>query len=752
MKEGTISHRRRVPVWAKGWFRDLAAVSLLVVLVLLFHWRILTPNLDDRHSLDPGDFTAQFYAFDRAEARQLRHGQLPLWEPCTNSGHPFLADVQAAVLYPISFLTVLIMGWSGGSLFVLELEVVAHFCLAAIFTYLFARRTIGHRGGAFLSACVFTFGGYLTGYPPLQLAILKTDVWLPLMLLGLEAGATRLETAARRAWLPFLGAGLAYGLAILAGHPQSAMYVGYASIAYLLFRLWGPSLRRWLPPALALFLLTALGLSAAQWLPSLEYMQLSTRAGVSYQEASTGLALTDLLQLVLPSQSALYVGIAPLLLAALALPLVRLRSSRFWTGLGLVALLLAFGGNLFFYPVFYLLVPGFGLFRSQERAAFLVSYALAMLAGYGLVGFLRRPLPRWVPKVVAAACLGAVGWICLGYVGWLTAAQASYSPFNWSLQQGVYLFLCLAGAVVLVLWRRRGGSAQGFVVGMLVLTLLDLFTANANRNQDHRLPAELIAPSPLIEKMQADTGLFRVHNDGQFAGSLGCQYDLEATGGVSPLRLERYDRFYWEVPKEFVWRLLNVRYVVSPNWALHVPSEVIATESDGEETYYLHRLTTTAPRAWVVHEVEIIPRDDDALARLSDWRFAPFRAAILPAPLEAPLGPVDPQAAPSVVRWIRREPARLELAVELPADGLLVLSEVYYPGWRATVDGRDAEILRADVTLRALRLAAGQHIVELAFRPYTVVIGLAISAVTLLLCLGLGLWPLVQHARASAHL
>jgi hypothetical protein len=752
MEEGNSTNYRRTPFWVKGWFRDVAAGFLLVALVLLLHWRILTPDLGERHSLDPGDFTAQFYAFDRAEAKQLRSGQLPLWEPCMNSGHPFLADVQAAVFYPISFLTVLSMAWGGDSLFALELEVVAHFCLAAIFTYLFARRTIRHRGGAFLSACAFVFGGYLTGYPSLQLAILKTDVWLPLILLGLEAGVTRLETAARHAWLPFLGAGLAYGLAILAGHPQSAMYVGYASIGYLLFRLWGPSLRRRLPPALALFFLAALGLSAAQWLPSLEYMRLSTRATVSYQEASNGLALTDLLQLVLPSQSALYVGVVPLLLAALALPLVPRRPVRFWIGLGLVALLLAFGGNLFFYSVFYLLVPGFGLFRGQERAAFLVSYALAMLGGYGLAGLCRRPLPRWAPKVVAAACLGALGWICPGYIGWLAAGQANYSPFYWSMQQGVYLFLCLAGALVLVSWRGRGGSARWFVVGMLFLTLLDLFTANASRNQEHRLPVELVAPSALIEKMQADDGLFRVHNDGQFAANLGCQYDLEATGGPSPLRLERYSRFYWEVPKEFVWRLLNVRYVVSPNSALHVPSEVVATESRDEELFYLHRLATTAPRAWVVHEVEIIPEEGDALARLSDWRFDPFGAAVLPAALEAPLGPTDSQAAPSVVHWIGREPARLELTVELPADGLLVLSEVYYPGWRATVDGRPVEILRADVTLRALRLAAGQHVVELAYRPYTVAIGLVISAVTLLLCLGLGLWSVVQHARASAHL
>jgi hypothetical protein len=158
-------------------------------------------------------------------------------------------------------------------------------------------------------------------------------------------------------------------------------------------------------------------------------------------------------------------------------------------------------------------------------------------------------------------------------------------------------------------------------------------------------------------------------------------------------------------------------------------------EGDGEGTTYLHRLVDPGPRAWVVHKVEIIPGDDQAVERLSDWQFAPLDAAILPEPLDAPLAEAedvaDAPADASTVSWVRREPAHLELDVVLPADGLLVLGEVHYPGWHAYVDGSPVPTLRANLALRAVPVPAGQHQVEMVYRPWTVPAGIVISVLTL---------------------
>ena len=718
-------------IWDRAWLCDLACCLLLVFLVLVFFWRILTPELSDRHSFPPGDFLVTFYATDRVKAEMLMQGQAPLWNPYANAGHPLLADPQTALYYPPSLLTVLLSARQGLSVFALQLEAVLHFCLAALFTFAFARRVLRHRGGALLAAIGFTFGGYLTGYPPLQLAILRTVVWLPLILLGLEVGATHLMAGRGRAWAAFTAAGLVFGLAVLAGHAQSAMYLLYTSLAYLLVRLWGGTNRRRILAAIGLFVAVGLGISAAQWLPSLEYMRLSTRAGMSYEQASSGFALVDALQLLLPTQSPLYAGVLTLLLALAAPILARGRMVRFWAGLGLVALLLSFGRNLFLYPAFYLVVPGFSIFRSQERAVLILAFALAMLAGYSFAHLAKRPAPAWLRRLSAYALLASAGLAALGYFGWLAGGGQEATAFYWFLQQSVYLVIFLGLAALLLRSQARPGRRHVAMAGVLVLVALDLFTVNSTRNLDRRLPEAHTVPSPVAEKMQADGGLFRVYDEFRLPDNAGSLFGLEGIRGASPLKVERYGRLLQEVPIERVWQLLNVKYVTTWRETLNVPSQVLVEQADGEGVTYLHLLAGPGPRAWVVHRAEIIPGDDQAVERLSDSEFSPFDAVILPAPLDAPLAGAGAVTGASTVRWVRREPAHLTLDVALPADGLLVLGEVHYPGWQTRVDGTPVPTLRANLALRAVPVPAGQHQIEMVYRPWMVPVGAVLSVLAL---------------------
>ncbi|MFN8496744.1 MAG: hypothetical protein U0641_02725 [Anaerolineae bacterium] len=92
------------------------------------------------------------------------------------------------VFYPPNLVMLLAAAWRGGDLPIraLYLQVALHLFLAGAFTYAFARRRLGHRPAALLAAIVFACGGYLTSYPPLQLAVLQTDAWLPLLLLLID--------------------------------------------------------------------------------------------------------------------------------------------------------------------------------------------------------------------------------------------------------------------------------------------------------------------------------------------------------------------------------------------------------------------------------------------------------------------------------------------------------------------------------------------------------------------------------------
>lgn len=154
-------------------------MALLAALALLFHWRLIAPNPADRATFPSGDFVHQFYGFTLFEAQEWRAGRLPLWNPYAYGGHPFLADPQSAIFYPLSLLTIwLALLITGGSFpfIALEWEVIAHVFLASTFTYAYVRHLTGSRPAGLFAGLTFAYSGYLTGYPPLQLAILETDI------------------------------------------------------------------------------------------------------------------------------------------------------------------------------------------------------------------------------------------------------------------------------------------------------------------------------------------------------------------------------------------------------------------------------------------------------------------------------------------------------------------------------------------------------------------------------------------------
>jgi hypothetical protein len=777
-------------LWQKGLVRDLAALALLLALCLLFFWRIITPNLEDRASFRHGDFYDQFYAFAAFEYDQLSQGQLPLWNPHTFSGHPFLADVQSAVYYPLSLLNILLGTYWGFSAFALELEAIAHFFLAGIFTYLFAKRALNSRSGALISAVVFAFGGYLTSFPPLQLAILETVIWLPLILLLLDLGVTELGRRRRRRVLRqcsglatcyLLLAGLVLGIAIFAGHPQSALHVAYLSVLYYLFRVW--LVRKQEPGRIAnwpavtgllAFILAGLGLAAAQLLPSVEFMRLSSRLELGYQELSGGFYYLDLLQILLPHStgfwSPLYVGILPLLLVLFAIVLLlqgkapgqtsRQRQrwqaeTAFWTIVAGISLLLTLGGETFLYNLFYLFAPGFSLFRGQERAALGFSLALSMLAGYGftaaIAGFKGiKPLEgshRTLLRLIAALALVLGPMLALFFFGRSTAGTPPEGPMNAMLSLGVFVAMLLGGSLLWLLlcrrWSGKGLIGLGFA---LALILFDLFTVNARPNVQQRRIENQYRASGVIRELQAQDGIFRVHNEFRLPGNYGCIHGLEDTWGASPLRLASYERFVEQVPQERAWELLNVRYVVTWLDDLSTPAEPIYEEpAKRDEITYIHRLEAEPSRVWLVYETEVVSGEDEALARLAQPDFDPQREAVLYQPLESRLA--GQPGGESRASLVGRSPSSLLVDVDQPADGLLLFSELHYPGWQAKVDGQPAPVLVADAILRAVEVPAGRHQVEVKFNPPSVKAGLVISAATLALVLTYGLWCLISHVR-----
>jgi len=142
------------------------------------------------------------------------------------------------------------------------------------------------------------------------------------------------------------------------------------------------------------------------------------------------------------------------------------------------------------------------------------------------------------------------------------------------------------------------------------------------------------------------------------------------------------------------------------------------------------------PRAFLVHEARAVPKDEDALLNLQDPAFDPAAQVLLAA--ESVVNGLSPSRGTDQVQWLVYDSRRVVLQARGAGDGYLVLTDSWYPGWRATVDGRETPVVRADLVFRAVFLPAGDHQVEFTYEPRSFQIGLLISLAALGVLLGLG--------------
>ena len=310
-----------------------------------------------------------------------------------------------------------------------------------------------------------------------------------------------------------------------------------------------------------------LGLSAGQLLPSLEYAQLSVRANVDYAFVSGGFPLQDTWQMLLPhvltAYSPLYVGVIGLGLAFLTLGVRR----REFTGpglpgavlgigffglLALLALLVSYGANGFLYPLVYRVLPGWNLFRGQERAAYLVAFGLSVLAGYGAAALpaMRRARRAWLGTLFAGLVVAAT--YVFGLV-WQLPGRTAVGQVEFLLTAAVTIALAATFAVML---RLPGWSVRRTTL-LMVLAAINLFWANAATNLDSFGPARKAILPPEVEALQravaetagGNAGLAgRAYNEFRVYEDYGLRAGVEDVWGASPLRLARYASALRRIP------------------------------------------------------------------------------------------------------------------------------------------------------------------------------------------------------------
>lgn len=739
------------------------------------------------------DFTQLFLPFSLFQQESLLGLRLPIWDPHTNAGHPYLADPQAAVFYPISNAILLLTGLDSsvsGRLYWLHAEAALHLFLGSAFTYMLVRRLTGQRLAAFASGLIFGFSGYLTGYPPLQLGILRTAVWLPLILFLLLP-----RVPGDYDWRRWMKGAAVHAVAFFAGHPQTFLFLTYAVGGWMLMlgsvellRLFKPNRsprygtevsevaivaivaevanRPFLQVAssAALYVLTLIALSLGQLWPTFEFAQHSVRSFVPYDYLSGGFPWQDSWQFILPGIltefSPQYIGVAGLGLAIVgvaayvstAIPrstdqyLAR-PAALFFIVCGGAALLLSYGANGPLYGLFFRYAPGGNLFRGQERAIYLVAFSLSVLGGYGLA-----LLPSFSASVrrrmgwgLFVAIFGAVFTI---FSMWLLPARVQVSAFEfWFLALRALL---VAGAVALLCHASHLSRTRRLL--FLPLLVGDLFFANfaTNLAEGPAIRAELARPvaqatlqTALDLARESDGPPPRVYNEFRLPDSSGLFVGWEDVWGSSPMRIFYYDSLFYDIPLELLWQLTGVGTVLTWREDLSVSSQILAEFPREGETDRIHRLDRVAPRLWWTQKAR--RGDDKEVARLlADPNFN-FREEIL-------IGRAGSQSVES--GWLddrlvfgeggtasiqpqQAGPANLVVRIQSDQPGILFASENWMPGWLAawTPDGQEDQtsnlpVLRAHQAFLGIPIPAGDGALELRYRPTSVRWGLAVSGLS----------------------
>ncbi len=724
---------------------DARALAALVLLWLLFFWRLFTPSAADQASLAQGDFSGQFVAFGGYQYARLAQGQIPLWNPYNNGGLPFIADTQAAVFYPPRWLTIGLSALAGGwSYNALQLEMAAHVLLYIILMYGFLRRlTLGAARShlaAFVAALIIGYGGFTTGYAPLQLAILEAATWLPLVGLGI------LE-ATRRQKLDYRGlalAGCALGLAWLAGHPQTSWFLSYLAVAYFAWRCYGGRLgwRAFLGGGAFLSLLT-FGLCAVTLLPGLEYLRLTARDGMGFAAKGNGFHFRDLAQFIYPGAVSQwwpqYVGLPALFFIAVAV-FCQARPSRFWLIVACVALLQSLGENGALYHISYNLLPGLRFFRGQERAAFLVANSLAILAGLGVAAewqnqlHRRRALRYWL---LFSAALTLIAVILL--FAW------SYDAASWG---DFYELAARSAAIAIAAYFvlsafSRAPQRRLFQLALVSLIVFELFSVNLDYEQVYdSVPHSQqlsMRPPPLVQQAIDDMGAETYRVDG-FRGlqdNYGSLYAVMDMRGISPLFLKGPGLLIYRdyVNNALAWELFAVKYVFSEAETLAAPTQIIGRGQDRDGSMHLHRLADPRPFARLLYQYTPVDSDEFALALLEDPRFDPRQEILLQG---EPTLVLPEKAAEGRATVLLFEPEEIALRIETTENAILSLALPHYPGWAARLNGEPVEILRAYTGLSAVEIPAGQHTLTLHFAPLTYHIGAIISLISWLALLAIG--------------
>jgi len=659
---------------------SLGIVAVIIVAtVLVFFRSIVFSSL----TFFMRDTLIQFFPWSFFKSACLRQGIIPFWNPFSHCGMPFSAAMQPAVYYPPNIIFYVFNFVSAYKIYI-----VFHIFIAFISMFLLMRESGVDDDAAFLSGIIFAFNGYILTKIEF-LSVLGTSVWLPAAFLILMK--SRVRTDFKR----ISALALVFAFQFLAGHPQILFYEILALFLYCAALFFFTPQKQTKPfVTLTLSGILALMISAVQFIPSLEFVLNSIRGrglpGEIVMTNSFSLEMfTNFFNPFLRYSSndwpyGCYVGIIAFILFLFSFK-SSLKSVKFYWALFIVSIFVALGANNPAFGFVIKVVPFINSFRYPATILYLSVFSIAAAAGYAMTAL------RVSKKIKILLVFAVFIELCI-----------TGQKFNNKLDKKIFTVYCDK----INFLRKQNGFFRYFVSPK---------TSSARTDYDW---------SGWKDNLYGDTGLpFGLYN------AAGQNIEL---ADYNEFSRRLYSSGNADKAQKFL-SMMSVRFLLVD---YKVESDKWQLAFENPKALYNVRIYENKdflPRVYFVDKAKVLAKDK-VLDYMESDAFDPLKELVLQKQIHPMTEDVNNgKVAQAVITDDIIN--QISVTVYAPRDAWLVMTDAFYPGWKVNVDGKKAEILKANYFQRAVFVPKGSHIVKFSYRPRSFLIGFGITFFSLIFLL-----------------
>lgn len=707
------------------------------------------------------DVITQLYPWEYFVAQQVAHGNLPLWNPYNFSGNPQIANYQTGFFYPLHLIFLFLPFVPAWTVFIVLQPI-----LAMVFMYLYLKELQVHRLAAFLGAVAFGFSSYMIVW--LEWGnIGHTLLWLPLLLFATKRFVSR-------GYIGFLLLLTVAGVCCLtAGYIQGAWYVLSTVFLYGLLQLWQVKKTK---KSLVYFIsaFVAMGfLASVQIVPTVITFLASSRGSYSQEQIQNLLQpwyypITILVSeffgnpatrnYYLPItyfERVMYPGIPILFFAFFAFGKIKNFEVKFFGLLALFSLLMTTNlpGVSWFYtlplPVIATTVP--------TRFLSIFLFSVVILAAYGIDAWVHaKNLTYKLPVVFGGLYL--FFWIGLFFAQqlhplWITNITIA--------RHNVILSTVLAGSTIAIFFLRNKYFKISSIL-LLIVVIADFYYLFVKFTPF--TPPELIYPStPVIQYLQQHAGINRSwgYGNAYIPANYATYFGIYSADGYDPLFNKEYDELLSSsetgeihLPlsrtdaniapgygtddlktnryRQKILDLLGVKYILNLRDGNSVAADNNTFPPEkysliwNKDPWQIYENRNVLPRAFLANQYELVTQKN---AISSIYKADIARVILLST---KPSLTLDPQAKGNL-QVASYQPNTISMDINTSGNELLFLSDTYDSGWKATIDGKNTKVYRADVAFRAVEVPKGKHTVTFYYQPLGFDVGLIITVVSLVI-------------------